>query len=287
MSFWDTLGDVAEGVGGFIGNILGINSDQEIASQNNATALQIADMQRQQSDFYAQNGIAIKANDARRAGVNVNAALGAQTSMPSWSSPQLMGVSTADRHADAGRSLGQVIERLSSKEEKVDEMSKLALERARLENDLLRSQISITKSPGRSPPLPSAVDTSAIPGQGNNYLVKPAEVTASSRMNPGHEAGAINEMAYARDSKGRVRPIMSSDYKQRSEDDLMSTWDWNIRNRVLSWWSGPSKPTFSAGRGRHWEWDVGAQAYVSVPNPQSNSLASPGPTPYNKSYRRK
>lgn len=277
------LGDI----GNFIGNIFGINSDAENAAAANQTNWAIANMQREQSDYYAQHGIQIKADDARRAGINVNAALGATTSMPSWSSAGAVAPQSGDRFADAGRSLGQALEGLNTKEEKVDELGKLAIERARLENDLLRSQISITKSPGRTVSLPSATDQSPIPSQGNSVIVKPAEVVASSRSNPGHAPGAINELQFSRDSKGVYRPIMSPDYKERSEDDLLSTWDWNIRNRLLSWWSGPSVPTFPAGKGRHWEWDVGAQGYISVPDRSSKSFASPTPAPYSKGIRRK
>lgn len=275
-------------IGNFIGNILGIGSDAQNVAATNEANFAIADMQRQQQDFYAQHGIQIKANDARRAGVNVNTALGAQTSMPSWQSPNLATAQPGGMMADAGKSLGQVLSQLTTKEETMSELEKLGVERARLENDLLRSQISLTKSPGRTTSLPSAMDNSPVPGQGNsNMNVKPAEVTASAKFNPAHEPGAINELHFAKDAGGRVRPVMSSDFKQRAEDDLWTTWDWNIRNRILSFWDGPSKPTFPAGRGRHWEWDLGSQAYISVPNKETHSLASPGPTPYNKSYRRK
>lgn len=258
-------GSILGGLISGIGSIFGSQIAADAQGETNATSMQIADMQRQQQDFYAQNGISIRANDARRAGVNVNTALGGGTPQVGMSNPNLTPVDAMGQGvANAFGNMGQAISRALTQEEQNNELNELNLERARLDNDLLRSQISIIKSPGRRVNLPSAMGNT-VDGQGNTLVVKPAEVVASSRAFPSQEPGAINEVHFSRGSDGAFHPIMSSDFKQRSEDSLLPEAEWFFRNRLANWNSGGQAPGFSPGEGKIWKWDTGAQGWRSVP----------------------
>lgn len=117
-----------------------------------------------QYDF-AQNGIQWKAADAIKAGLHPLAALGAQTMS---ASPVSIG-STADMSMpnalnDMGQNISRAVGASQPKEVRAmtASMNQLALERASLENELLRTQISSINRP-TTPGLPFS--NSVSPGQ--------------------------------------------------------------------------------------------------------------------------
>nr|DAW08218.1 MAG TPA: minor capsid protein [Microviridae sp.] len=132
------LGAILGGIGSIASSLIG-------ASQ----ADQQADLQKE----FAKNAIQWKVKDATKAGLHPLAALGANTMSYS---PVSVGVPDLGAMGqDVGRS---IMATQNSSERAVGELGKLQLERAGLENDLLRTQIASenTRLAGQiGPPMPT------------------------------------------------------------------------------------------------------------------------------------
>lgn len=123
------LGDLASAGASLWNGSENRESQERIAAQNIA-------MQRE----FAQNGIRWKVADATAAGIHPLFAMGAQTS-----SFSPVSVGTDNSIAEAGQSIGRAINAMTSDDEKkksqADELVKLNLEKAGLENDVLRADL--------------------------------------------------------------------------------------------------------------------------------------------------
>jgi len=112
-----------------------------------------------------------------------------------------------------GQNLGRAAEAYMSQDQRAKQavVDQLALERAQLENDLLRSQISSVNNSSRTPGMPG---TQSIPGQ-----------TAS---HPYHDGNVIPEQSTVRTRFGEMR-IPSADYAQVMENYWPETWRYMFR----------------------------------------------------------
>lgn len=165
MSLGSLISAGASLIGGFL------NRD----AQEDANAAQQYQAERNmqlQKDF-AQQGIRWKVDDARAAGVHPLYALGANT--VSYSPVAVGGgadTSLGSAVASAGQDIGRSMDATRTASERGDAvvLTKLQLERAGLENDLLRTQIAKTRAQ-LGPPMPALSDNNAIPGQPATRLV--------------------------------------------------------------------------------------------------------------------
>lgn len=147
------LGQVLGTIGGAIANkIFGDDSAK--------------DQYKAQKEF-AQHGIRWKVNDALKAGVHPLYALGANT--VSYSPVSVGGSDFAAMGADIGRSVDAV----STSDERLGSaaLQRLALERAGLENDLLRANIAgsrvrtVSEASQIGPPMPGLIPTKSVDPQ--------------------------------------------------------------------------------------------------------------------------
>lgn len=150
---------------------------------------------------------------------------------------------------------------------KADQMDALQLERARLENDLLRTQISTIGRP-TGPALPSAVSPPSIAGQGDAYgmTVNPLEATASRANSPHTEAGAINDVSWVKTKNGWTN-VMSNDAKQRLEEDTIGSIGWSMRNRLPQAITGGlvgERPPFPPPEGAVWAYNGLSQEWYPM-----------------------
>jgi len=121
---------------------------------------------------FAQNGIQWKVADAKAAGIHPLAALGAQTH-----SYSPVAIGTPD-FAQAGQAVGRAIE--TNMDTAGRQATTLALEKAGLENDLIRTQILAARhSLNRAmlpPARPSEDWPGVIPGQQNVEMTPPHQI---------------------------------------------------------------------------------------------------------------
>lgn len=116
----------------------GVNAwqgDKNRESQERIAAQNIA-LQRE----FAQSGIQWKVADAQKAGIHPLAALGAQTS--SFSPVSIGSTDYGSMGQDLGRAVKAAMSDQDRAEETTREANKLALEKAGLENDILRTELA-------------------------------------------------------------------------------------------------------------------------------------------------
>lgn len=190
---------------------------------------------------FAQNGISWKVADAQRAGIHPLYALGAGTTS---FSPSYVGDSGA--FASAGQDISRAASAASTAGDRAA-VEALLLEKAGLENDLLRAQIlKIRSSVG--PPMPQvAANNWMLDGQGDSVnpvpsvdfdgrwgpvTDQPLRRVASAPGNPGMEPGAINDLGYSRTGRGYA-PVPGQEIAERMEDNILASLSWMLRNQVL------------------------------------------------------
>lgn len=221
------IGNLISAAASMFGGMKAQKSQEKMAEQNIA-------LQKQ----FAQEGIQWKVADAKAAGIHPLYALGAQTHS---FSPVSVGDSLSASFANAGQDIGRAINAVSNGSQRVDAITRaaqgLALEKAGLENELLRSQIRRNNSAGTPPPSPAGAAW-AMPGQGATQLPGtvvtdgPLARTGVDAGAPYREGGAIPEVGWLRTPGGGYAPVPSKDAKDRIEDILPASWMWAIRNYV-------------------------------------------------------
>lgn len=213
------LAEIASVAGNVIGGLLG-----------NKQADKQAKLQKQ----FAQQGIQWKVADAKKAGIHPLAALGAQTMSYA---PQQVGGGLATGLANAGQDIARAVDATRSQTDKLGAYEKtiqdLNIQRMGLENQLLSSQIAKVNQTGPKPGMPDGTDRFLIEGQSNSPLVqpKPLDRIQADPSSPESEAGAVTDMGYSRTQSGWA-PVMSKDFQERAEEDLLGTLAWNLRNRL-------------------------------------------------------
>lgn len=147
----DWLGFGGSLISSFLGNSA---ADDQREAENQRFASNLA----YQKEF-AQNGIQWKVADARAAGIHPMAALGANT--VSYS-PMALGDIGSELRQKSGQDLGRAVSAVSDQSSRDKDVNaavqKLTLERAGLENELLKSQIvRVRQSANPAPQSPTVV----------------------------------------------------------------------------------------------------------------------------------
>lgn len=127
------------------------------------------------------------------------------------------------------------------------QMFKLTLERARLENELLETQISnINNQPGDPPVVP-------LPSQ----PVKPV-----SPEDPARQGGAITKSQYVRRDDNTLSLVPSKEMKERMEDDIIQQLKYHgsesfpfSKTRIKRYFKSPPYPSeIPPPKGKKWVW---------------------------------
>lgn len=206
-------------VASLAGSAIGAISSSSSAAANRDAQAQQAALNYQQQKEFAQHGVRWRVDDAKAAGIHPLYAMGAQTQSfaPSGFSPidDRSGEILGSGLSQAGQHIGRAIDATRTKPERDEALVRtLALERAGLENDLLRAQILRTQV---GPPFPGFNQSS--PGGGNSgdvvtnpalgtYEMKPNEITTS---NPAHAqfaaGGAAPQVRWGLAANGTLQPF--------------------------------------------------------------------------------
>lgn len=225
------IGNLIAAGASLVGGIMGQRSQEKTAEKN----IQL------QKDF-AQQGVQWKVADAKAAGIHPLYALGANTHS---FAPVSVGDSLSPAIANAGQDIGRAVNAVSDPSTRVNGIQKalqgLALERAGLENEVLRSQIRRNNSAGTPPPVPTPGTKWLIPGQGETALPEiPGTIIDKGLTRTGidpqaghREVGALPDVGYAKTASGGYAPVPSKDVKERIEDIMPAEWMWWLRNQGL------------------------------------------------------
>lgn len=236
---------------GFLGSALGA-----------ATSLFGANKNAKAQKEFAQHGIQWKAEDARKAGLHPLYAMGAQT--PSF---QPVSYSDAGTHmAQAGQDLSRAMDSTRTAGQRVSAAaSSEALTNARLQNELLRTQIMSAKlavNRAANPAFPSVEQRWLVDGQGQTAISdEPLKRQTTAPSNPSHEAGPIAEMGFLRTPTGYM-PVKSRDAMDRMDEDNLGSAIWSLRNRVLpSFGINQNPPDAPLPEGKRWAYHPFWQEY--------------------------
>lgn len=223
-----------------------------------------------------RHGIKWRTWDANEAGVHPLYALGAPTFNPNpsvWDPSAAFANAGQDisRAIDARRTEAERLRNASNAEiglavqrERDNELYGLSVERAQLENDLLRSQI-VRNAQQSPPPSPSPAGRRVAPGTVDE--IAPV-VEQHSRHNPGRSPGAITGFQHQHTGDGGLRVVPSEQAKQRMDDDITQQVAWqmayglgNVRQFGGGEIAPPNTEEYPLPDGMSWSWDWDRQAY--------------------------
>lgn len=251
------LGALLGGVGSIVGGLFGMKGAQAggrkavKGAKINAQAAKWASKKnlKYQKQF-AQKGIQWRVKDAKLAGIHPLAALGAQTNS---FAPSFVGGNPGDgliqagqMQASAAESMGQSIGRAAAAFGDIDDrnnaylakMQDLQLQNAQLNNAVLASQVANLNQPGNPPPTPT--NRWLVDGQGQTTLARspliqdqPLKRVVANPEASSQEPGSVTDVGFLRTASGGLAPVMSTDAKERLEEDWIGSLTWNLRNRVL------------------------------------------------------
>lgn len=233
---------------------------------------------------FAQSGLRWKVADAVAAGLHPLYALGGSamsfapvsvggTSIPGSSVASAPHLSAALSQADTasgaglarmGQDVGRAINATRTQDERITAaaMGALGLERASLENDLLRSQIAKNNA-GANPPAPS-LNPFGIDGQtqsGSKVTADTFKRIEGLPGQPGSEPAAITDVGYSRTATGWA-PVPSKDVKERIEDNWVQEVLHAIRNNVMPTIGiNRQPPPFPPPAGQSWVYNPFQQEY--------------------------
>jgi len=261
------IGNVIAAGASLLGGIFGQRSQEKMAEKN----IQL------QKDF-AQQGIQWKVADAKAAGIHPLYALGAQTHS---FAPVSIGDSLSPAIANAGQDIGRAVNAVATGSERTAGISKaleaLALERAGLENEVLRSQIRRNNGAGTPPPAPLPGTQWLIPGQGETTIPDiPGTIVdkglARSGVDPTagyREVGALPDVGYTYTPGGGYWPVPSKDVKERIEDIMPAEWAWAMRNMVgPAFGMNQAPPPIPKEEGKAWVFHP-LYGYMQVKRPRN------------------
>lgn len=180
-------------------SLAGKGIEAYVGSQNadkaNALKEKMAWEDRKLQMDFAQHGIKWKVQDALEAGVHPLAALGASTQSYSNTafSPE---VRPTPKFGEMGQDLGRALHATATPQERATSAASaaLTLERGKLENDLLRTQIAsqAQKLKAQSgPAMPLGLDDNdyGIPGQGPTVKVRPFNSSEEKKVDARPQLG--------------------------------------------------------------------------------------------------
>lgn len=214
-----------------------------------------------------QNSIQWRTADAKAAGIHPLYALGNPGIGISPVNVDFGGPSygMAEALSDMGSNIGRGVQAGQTKEERyAGLLARLGLERAELENDLLRSQIA-TQNSQLAPPRPNPSLPTGLPPEFQGAIdVKPVEVNAfASESNMNQEAGAHPGVSFERTPSGGFRPQMAKVIGEMEAENPMAL-EWFVRNRVLpnmGFNMQPPPDSYLGPQHEGWVWDTWEQEW--------------------------
>lgn len=251
------IGALLGGIGSIVGGLFGMQGAQAGARSavrgskiNAKAAMRASRLNLKHQERFAKRGIRWRVKDALAAGIHPLAALGAQTNS---FSPSFVSGNPGDGMIEAGRiraagadSMGQSIGRAATALGDIDDrnsaylmkMQELQLQNATLNNAVLASQVANLNQPGNPPPTPT--NRWLVDGQGQTTLSRtpliqdqPLKRVVAHPEASSQEPGSVTDVGFLRTASGGMAPVMSTDAKERLEEDWIGGLTWNLRNRLL------------------------------------------------------
>lgn len=277
---WEGLIGSLIGAGAkLIPGLFGDGSDRKSEAQFNANY----ELQQRM----AEHGTLIRARDVmdayRETGIHPLSLLGVN---PASASPVgMVGGSSGGNWrkgiADAGQDIGRAVSATADQGTR-NALAKLSLERGGLENELLRVQIAnqvqnLERGTAQvGPAMPGTTNKWLVDGQGDTntelrspvargplIVDKPLEREASDPGRAHQTPGAIPSLQWSKTSDGGYTPVMSKDYKERTEDQFLPGLKHFYSNTIVPMFNPSARRApFDAPDGHHWYVDYKGDWYL-------------------------
>lgn len=225
-----------------------------------------AENNRNLQEEFAQNGIRWRVEDAKAAGLHPLYALGANTA--SYSPIAVGDTGGGSALSSIGQNISRAVQTGMTLSERKHNavMNQFAVERASLENQILKQQLSGVGN-ATNPPFPSANASNFIPTSQDVPAVRvvPAERTVSQPGRLAQEAGWRPDVSYSRTDTG-LAPMIPNSLSESLEDDIIGNLFWRLRNQGfpnLGIASPPPKSQLPRGA-NHWEWSAHRQEWQPI-----------------------
>lgn len=298
------LGSILGGIGSIVGGLFGYQGAQSGAraavrgARINAKAARWASKKNLKFQTrFAKNSVRWRVHDALKAGIHPLAAMGMQGMS---FSPSFVSGNPGDGMIEAGRiraagasDMGQAIGRAATALGDIDDrnnaylmkMQELQLQNAQLNNAVLASQVANLNQPGNPPATPT--NRWLVDGQGQTTLSRspliqdqPLKRVVANPDAASQEPGAVTDVGFTR-TVGGYAPVMSTDAKERLEEDWIGSLTWNLRNRILQNLQIGLQPPYKAPPGKHWKYNPLTQDYQLWDNRYSlkETMKNPAFTP--------
>lgn len=291
MDWGSVIGGGIQAAGGIASGLIGGN-------RGTGHSLQYyLDRQRQQQQRVTEEYPSWVVEGARRAGLHPLAVLGVNPGSGGSISMGDMGGSYRDSSwlndvgQGIGRAAGALVDRKTRAQQETYNEAKMGLdlENAKLQNELIRSNIKVNEfdmlrqaardaerainNQQQVPTFPVGRNGAVIDGQGDSttsslFKVKPAELVANDPQRFAAEAGSVPEIRFSRTSDGGYAPMRSQALEEALEDDWLGSLGWNLRNRLAPnlYDASDAAPPDSYLPSREYEWvfNVPKQAWYAI-----------------------
>lgn len=219
----------------YLGNENTNETNQELTEQ------QIA-LQRE----FAYNGISWKVQDAKNSGIHPLYALGANTL-----NYQPVSTGTVNSLGQLGQDVSRAITAVQTARERKQALmlAEERVENARLNNEVLRTQLASEKAKLSAQVGPPMADV-------NSVELKPSVQVTNLKGRPDVEAATSPEVKWFRTKDGGLMPAFSEPISEAMEENPIAKLGWSWRNYITPLWDKKNRPPKSmlpAGY-THWQW---------------------------------
>lgn len=236
------LGGIVSGIGSMFGGAQAASGARKGAKISAKATMRASRLNLKYQKKFAQKGIQWKMKDAKKAGINPLAALGAQTMSfaPSFvgtgdGGAAAAGAALQEGYAGMGQGFGRAIEAYQDSNTRSENNMYLRalqakqIENMDLQNQALASQIQLMNQPGRPPPNNTA-SAVIVPGNGADANVIPRTTVGDAWR--GIDPGQINDTSRINSGNNTQVVVPSKAAKELVEDAVIPETQMAIRHNM-------------------------------------------------------
>lgn len=253
------------------GDYLAVDAARKAGQKDRAATMWANEREYQMAKEFAQNGIQWKIEDARKAGINPLAAIGATGQSYQGHVMPLSYGQEAEAKGRMYSNLGQNISRaigstMTAKQRMInEEEDNLRLKEIKYRSKVLDSQMTNIDKPN-NPPMPDGMGrtSTGIPGQESPITIIPTGRTAASKGDPSKAFGSVTDWYFRKTPTGlKVAP--SPDVQGILANNAVEMLRWEAKHKAQELLNPgiyrPDYNEFPLPKNKYWKWNFMDQEY--------------------------